>query len=216
MRRKIAALESLAENPGTTIAESEAAQQTANKMRLELSQLLRSGAGASGPEVVDPAVEEGFETDTPRSAPGAPEGADAGRPVDDANAPRRARRRRRSPVETQRRTWLWSLPVVGVLAIAGAWFWNQPRGAAEPSAGSPAAAPLGALRPLGAEAMLACKTRDLVREFKSTSGGRLLPGEGEVDLRRRCSAYLNVRGVDDGMCFPASSQNRHPVCPLPD
>jgi hypothetical protein len=220
LRRKIAALESLAENPGTTVAESEAAQHTANKMRLELSQLLRSGAGVNGPDVVDPAVDEGFETDTPRSAPGAPaDGADvdaAARPDEDANAPRRARRRRRSPVETERRTWLWSLPIVGVLAIAGAWFWKQPHGAAEPSAGAAAAAPLGAPRPLGADAMLACKTRDLVREFKSTSGGRLLPGEGEVDLRRRCSAYLNVRGVDDGMCFPASSQNRHPVCPLPD
>ena len=122
-----------------------------------------------------------------------------------------------SPLETRRRAWLWSLPVVGMLAIAGAWFWKQPHGAlAELGAGSPAAAPLAAHKRLGAEAMLACKTRELVREFKSTSGGKLLPGEGEVDLRRRCSAYLNVRGVDDGMCFPASNQNRHPVCPLPE
>jgi hypothetical protein len=44
LRRKIAALETLAMDPGTSLPESESAQTTANKLRLELSRLVRDGA----------------------------------------------------------------------------------------------------------------------------------------------------------------------------
>lgn len=44
LRRKIAALETLAMDPGTSVPESESAQTTANKLRLELTMLVRNGA----------------------------------------------------------------------------------------------------------------------------------------------------------------------------
>lgn len=44
LRRKIAALETLAMDPGTSPPESESAQTTANKLRLELTKLVRDGA----------------------------------------------------------------------------------------------------------------------------------------------------------------------------
>lgn len=43
LRRKIAALETLAMDPGTSVPESESAQTTANKLRLELTMLVRNG-----------------------------------------------------------------------------------------------------------------------------------------------------------------------------
>jgi hypothetical protein len=43
LRRKIAALETLAMDPGTSVPESESAQTTANKLRLELTKLVRDG-----------------------------------------------------------------------------------------------------------------------------------------------------------------------------
>ena len=48
LRRKIAALEVLASDPGSTVAESQSAQETANKLRLELSKLLREAKGSGG------------------------------------------------------------------------------------------------------------------------------------------------------------------------
>jgi hypothetical protein len=48
LRRKIAALETLAMDPGTSLPESESAQTTANKLRLELSRLVRDGATLIG------------------------------------------------------------------------------------------------------------------------------------------------------------------------
>lgn len=44
LRRKISALETLAMDPGTSVPESESAQTTANKLRLELTKLVRDGA----------------------------------------------------------------------------------------------------------------------------------------------------------------------------
>lgn len=67
-----------------------------------------------------------------------------------------------------------------------------------------------------AEALRACHMRDLIKEFQSTSGAVLRAGETPVDVRRRCGAYLTVRGLDDAVCFPATDANPHPVCPIPE
>jgi hypothetical protein len=67
-----------------------------------------------------------------------------------------------------------------------------------------------------AEAVRACRIRDLVKEFQRTAGGKLQANEDSVDVRRRCGAYLSVRGLDDAACFPVTESNPQPHCPLPE
>lgn len=140
--------------------------------------------------------------------------------------------------------WTWQIPSLGIIALVAASFWllrSEPS-AREPSADSTASAAMSAPAAEGsaesarerernailariqksggsgavAEAMRACRIRDLVKEFQSTSGALVRPGEEPVDVRRRCGAYLTVRGFDDAMCFPATTGNPHPICPIPE
>ena len=239
LRRKIAALESLASNPGTTVAESESAQSAANRMRLELAKLVREAASQSASasneaskayrneEFSEPEVSEAEAT--PREAAArsrGPHAAAAPRPISIRSAP----------------AWTWQVPTAGLIVLAGVAFWIQR--SAEPAAvasGDAPAARVNASAGIGAasagegdrsavlariaqkggnaavaEALRACRMRDLLKEFQRSSGAVLRPGETPVDLRRRCGAFLTVAGFDDAMCFPATDANPHPVCPIPE
>ena len=240
LRRKIAALELLASNPGTTVAESESAQSAANRMRLELAKLVREAASQSASassetskayrheEVSEPEVPEAEATPRAGAARSRKPGgvSPAPRPVSIRSAP----------------AWTWQVPTAGLVVLAGVAFWIQR--SEEPAAvtsGSAAAAPVNAPAGLGAAsarevernailariaqkggnaavaaALRACHMRDLLKEFQSTSGAVLRPGETPVDMRRRCGAFLTVRGLDDAICFPATDANPHPVCPIPE
>ncbi len=243
LRRKITALESLASNPGTTAAESESAQSAANRMRLELARLVREAgsrpAAANGAWAA-PGPERSVDTAAAREAAPARE---APEPQETTPTPTRPSRRSRISVRSAP-AWTWQIPGLGIVAVIAVFFWMKQREEGpEPLAKSdvPSAAGAGAPVPLGseaarerernailariektggssavAEAMRACRIRDLVKEFQATSGAVVRAGEESVDVRRRCGAYLTVRGFDDAICFPATVGNPHPVCPVPE
>lgn len=256
LQKKIGALESLAANASTTAAESESAQRTANKLRLELAKRLREGATQkAGQPASAPAassVEKSEQPEARQSAERAPESAPSSHP----EAPlgplvtRARRRRRKSPRAAS--TWLGRLALVaslGALAVSLAIPLTglSPESSSEPGAPAPRGgderAPAAPLQPPGAEletdraraaermfssiarehgnkaaaeSMRACEMRRLTREFEATAGAKALPGEGAVDVRRRCATYLKVRGVNHAMCFPPTDANPHPTCPLPE
>jgi hypothetical protein len=213
LRRKITALESLASNPGTTVAESESAQSAANKLRLELAKLTREAA-SRGPREITPSP--------PPSAPAPPPVA--------------------VKVKSPLPAWTWQVPGLGILGLVGVSFWMRAQESAAPAASSdsslaaagPAPGAVSQTREAAAaasilariaetqgtvaaaEAVRACRMRDLVKEFQATSGGTPRAGEGDVDVRRRCGTYLSVRGFDDAACFPRTDGNAYPLCPVPE
>jgi hypothetical protein len=207
--KKIAALDSLASNFATTAAESESAQKAAQRLRLQLAQLVAAPEPDPSSERPEPALQGSA------SVPG-------GEPV-----------RAASPRATW--MWLWQLSSLALLAVLLVLLWprahgSAPSGSEPPARGNPleaagersereraAAAILAISRTRGAaaaaEAQRACRIRDLLREFQKTPGGVLHANEDSVDVRRRCGAYLSVRGFDEEACSPARDGNPRPQCP---
>jgi len=215
LAKKIAALDSLASNFATTAAESESAQNAAQRLRLQLAQLVAAAEPEPQLAQTEPAQQ--------RSASGS-----GGEALHGA-----------SPRATQ--MWLWPLPGLALVGVLLVLFWPRGNGSApsisEPPAGvnpvqvNPVeAAPERSERERAAAAILAdisktrgaaaaaqveraCRIRDLVKEFQRTPGGVLHSNEDAVDVRRRCGAYLSVRGFDEEACFPASDGKPRVECP---
>lgn len=208
--KKIAALDSLASNFATTAAESESAQNAAQRLRLQLAQLVATTEPVPSPEQPEPPLQG--------SAP-----QPGGEPLR-AASPRAVR------------MWLWQLPGLALVGVLLVLFWprsngsaasdnerqarvNQVEAAPERSERERAAAAIladiattrGAAA--AAEAQRACRIRDLVKEFQHSPGGVLRSSEDLVDVRRRCSAYLSVRGFDEEACFPPTEGKPRPQCP---
>jgi hypothetical protein len=139
--------------------------------------------------------------------------------------------------------WTWQIPGLGIVVVIAVSFWLKRDERQEPLASSDERSTAAASAPVAlgsaaarerernailariertegssavAEAMRACRIRDLIKEFQATSGALVRAGEESVDVRRRCGAYLTVRGFDDAICFPATAGNPHPVCPVPE
>lgn len=158
LRRKIAALEALAADPGTSAPESESAQTTANKLRLELARLLRSVAAQGEPVPNSSEVGDGFvgarADDTPASshaapASGASPGANAAAsqgPPSTGSSPRaaappsaraassRGARPRRAPVSSEPvlPVWLQRTAVTLALGAVLLGFYTWPADEPEP------------------------------------------------------------------------------------
>jgi hypothetical protein len=132
--------------------------------------------------------------------------------------------------------WLWQLPGLALVGVLLVLFWPRSKGPAASVGEPPArldhveAAPERSERERAAAAILAdisrtrgaaaaaeaqraCRIRDLVKQFQNTPGGVLHSNEDSVDLRRRCGAYLSVRGFDEEACSPASDGKPRPQCP---
>jgi hypothetical protein len=207
--KKIAALDSLATNSATTSAESESAQNAAQRLRLQLAQLIAATEPDPHPQRPEPALQ------------GSASGPDS-EPL--------------HPTTPRARRWLWQLPGVALACVLLVLFWPRGNGSAVPSneppmRGSVEAAPEGNERErataailadiartrgaaAAAEAQRACRVRDLVKEFQNTPGGALHSNEDSVDVRRRCGAYLSVRGFDEEACFPPAEGKPRPQCPM--
>jgi hypothetical protein len=183
--KKIAALDSLAANGATTPAESESAQNAAQRLRLQLHQLI--GATEATPSLgqpPEPSVQGSASGPDSEPLGAAPSGAT--------------------------RLWLWLLPGVALVGVLLVLFWPRGNGSAV-SSNEPPPRTQGVAA--AAEAQRACRIRDLVKEFQKTPGGTLHSNEDAVDVRRRCGAYLSVRGFDEEACFPSVDGKPFPECP---
>ena len=218
LRKKIAALESLASNPSTTSAESESAQGAANKLRLELSKRLREDSKEKSEVPVPPAAPEV----DPKAAEAKPEPDPRPRtmpPRRPAAANQTAHGQvqfsARAPKSATVSPWIWLLAAV-VSAAAVALAMRVPVASQARTVASASDVPSAAAeRDRGAAAaeLRACETRRVFMEFQASAGASPRAGEEHVDVRRRCGTYLTVRGFDDAVCFPETADNPHPACP---
>jgi hypothetical protein len=206
--KKIAALDSLAANFATTAAESESAQNAAQKLRLRLAELVAATESTASSGEAEPSLQSsGADPDS--------------EPVRAASA-------------KATRIWLW-LPGLALVGVFLALFWRRGDGFAATASEAPARGKVEAVpersgreraaativadiaRTQGvaaaAQAQRACRIRDLVKEFQNTPGGVLHSNEDSVDVRRRCGAYLSVRGFDEEACSPSAEGKLRLQCP---
>jgi len=207
--KKIAALDSLATNIATTAAESDSAHRAADGLRRQLAQLVAATESAPSSGQPEPALQ-----------------GSASRPDGEPRRPA-------SPRAT--RMWLWQLPGLALVGVLLVLFWPRGNGSAAPANEPPARGKVAAASELSeraraaaailadiartrgaaaaAEAQRACRIRDLVKEFQNSPAGAPHSNEDSVDVRRRCGAYLSVRGFDEEACFPSAEGKPRSQCP---